>query len=80
MELLFARTQLKDKPQKVQLEDIKDKLSKEGEKIFYFDKENSHKDMMKLVTSLEDDNLNVYFREVKYGLSDDEYMYEVHVL
>ena len=80
MELLFARTQLKDKPEKVQLEDIKDKLSKEGEKIFYFDKENSHKDMMKLVTSLEDDNLNVYFREVKYGLSDDEYMYEVHVL
>ena len=80
MELLFARTQLKDKPQKVQLEDIKEKLSKKGESIFYFDKENSHKDMMKLVTSLEDDSLNVYFREIKYGLSDDEYMYEVHVL
>ncbi len=80
MELLFARTQLKDEPKKVSLEAIKEILSKKGEQIFYFDKENSHKDMMKLVTSLENNNLNIYFREIKYGLSDDEYMYEVHVL
>ena len=49
-------------------------------KIFYFDRDNSHKDMMSLVDSLEDEGYNVYFREVKYGLADDEYMYEVHAL
>ena len=45
-----------------------------------FDRDNSHKDMMALVDALEKDGCNVYFREVKYGLADDEYMYEVHAL
>lgn len=80
MELLFARNELNEKPKKVQLEKIKDDLKKDGQKIFYFDRDNSHKDMMALVDSLEADNFNVYFREIKYGLSDDEYMYEVHAL
>ncbi len=80
MELLFARNELTEKPKKVQLEKIKDELSKVGEKIFYFDRDNSHKDMMALVDALEAEGFNVYFREVKYGLADDEYMYEVHAL
>ena len=37
---------------KVQLEKIKDELKK-GSKIFYFDRDNSHKDMMALVEALE---------------------------
>ena len=36
--------------------------------------------MMALVSALEKNGLNVYFREVRYGLADDEYMYEVHAL
>ena len=36
--------------------------------------------MMALVDALEGDGYNVYFREIKYGLADDEYMYEVHAL
>ncbi|QDF30080.1 HP0268 family nuclease [Halarcobacter anaerophilus] len=80
MELLFARNELSEKPKKVQLDKIKEELQKDGEKIFYFDRDNSHKDMMSLVDSLEDEGYNVYFREVKYGLADDEYMYEVHAL
>ena len=80
MELLFARTELSEKPKKVQLDKIKEDLKKDGEKIFYFDRDNSHKDMMALVDALEDEGVNVYFREVKYGLADDEYMYEVHAL
>ena len=80
MELLFARNELNEKPKKVQLDKIKDDLKKDGQKIFYFDRDNSHKDMMALVDSLEADNFNVYFREIKYGLADDEYMYEVHAL
>ena len=80
MELLLARNELSDKPKKVQLDKVKEELKNLGEKIFYFDKDNSHKDMMALVDALEDEGFNVYFREVKYGLADDEYMYEVHAL
>ena len=80
MELLIARNELNEKPKKVQLEKIKDELKKEAQKIFYFDKDNSHKDMMALVEALEKEGFNIYFREIKFGLADDEYMYEVHVL
>ena len=80
MELLLARNELNEKPKKVQLEKIKDELKKEGQKIFYFDRDNSHKDMMALVEALEKEGFNIYFREIKFGLADDEYMYEVHVL
>ena len=80
MELLFARNELNEKPKKVQLDKIKDELKKDTQKIFYFDRDNSHKDMMALVGALEKDGFNVYFREIKYGLADDEYMYEVHAL
>ncbi len=80
MELLLARTELTEKPKKVQIEKVKEELLKDTQKIFYFDKDNSHKDMMALVDSLEKDGLNVYFREVKYGLAEEEYMYEVHAL
>ncbi|WP_428027147.1 HP0268 family nuclease [Arcobacter sp.] len=80
MELLFARNELNEKPKKVKIEKIIEELKELGEKIFYFDKDNSHKDMMALVDALEDAGYNVYFREVKYGLAEDEYMYEVHAL
>lgn len=80
MELLFARNELSEKPKKVQLDKIRDELKKDSQKIFYFDRDNSHKDMMALVDALEKDGYNLYFREVKYGLADEEYMYEVHAL
>ena len=35
---------------------------------------------MALVESLEALGYNVSFREIKYGLGDDEYMYELHAL
>lgn len=80
MELLLARNELNEKPKKVQLEKILEELKKDEQKIFYFDRDNSHKDMMSLVESLEKEGFNIYFREIKYGLADDEYMYEVHAL
>lgn len=80
MEVLLARKELTEKPKKVQLSKLIEQLKEAGEKIFYFDKDNSHKDMMALVDSLEEEGFNVYFREVRYGLADDEYMYEVHAL
>jgi len=80
MELLFARNELNEKPKKVKFDKIKDELKEIGQKLFYFDRDNSHKDMMALVDALEDEGYNVYFREVRYGLADEEYMYEVHAL
>ena len=59
MELLFARNELNEKPKKVQLDKIKEDLKKDGQKIFYFDRDNSHKDMMALVDALEKDGCNV---------------------
>ena len=32
------------------------------------------------IEALEKEGFNIYFREIKFGLADDEYMYEVHAL
>jgi len=80
MDILLAREELSAKPKKVKLEKLLESLEKNGEEIFYFDRENSHKDMMAIVDKFEESGYNVHFREVKYGLADDEYMYELHAL
>jgi len=53
MELKLARTELDAKPKKIKLEKIEEILKNEGQKIFYFDKENSHKDLVSLVEHFE---------------------------
>lgn len=55
-------------------------VDKDGQKIFYFDKENSHKDLVALVEHFETKGFSVYLREIKYGLGEGDYMYEVHIL
>ena len=80
MEILLARKELNVKPKKVTFEKLLDSLSSNKEEIFYFDKENSHKDMMSIVDKFEDAGYNVHFREVKFGLADEEYIYELHAL
>jgi hypothetical protein len=80
MDILIAREGLTDKPKKVKLSKLKEDVKQIDQVIYYFDKDNSHKNMMSLVDSFESDGYNVYFREVKYGLADEEYMYEVHIM
>jgi len=80
MDILIARKELGQKPKKVTLSKLKEEVKETENKIYYFDRDNSHKNMMSLVDSFESDGYNVYFREVKYGLSDEEYMYEVHIM
>lgn len=80
MDILLARKELDAKPKKIDLTKVIDELKKTIEKIYYFDRDNSHKDMIKLVESIEEEGFSVHLREVKYGLADDEYMYEVHSL
>ncbi|MDL0089244.1 HP0268 family nuclease [Campylobacter gastrosuis] len=80
MELKLARTELNAKPKAISLDKIEQSVSKEGQKIFYFDKENSHKQLIALVEFFEEKGLSVYHRVVKYGLDENDYMYEVHIL
>ncbi|MFV0481120.1 MAG: HP0268 family nuclease [Campylobacteraceae bacterium] len=80
MELKLARTGITEKPKAIKLETIEKEIEEHGGQIFYFDKENSNKDLMKLVEHFEKKDLSVYLREVRYGLNEGDYMYEVHIL
>jgi hypothetical protein len=80
MELKTARSNTNKKPKKIELKKIEDMVSKEGSVILYFDRENSHKDLLALQEHFENEGKSVYMREVRYGLADNEYMYEVHIL
>jgi hypothetical protein len=78
MKLKVARTTLRAKPKTVDIQKIEEDLTKKS--IFYFDKENSHKDLKSLIDYFEERDYSVYMREVKYGLDEDEYIYEVHII
>ncbi len=78
MKLKLARTTISAKPKTVELDKLEEDLDKKS--IFYFDKENSHKDLKALIEYFEEKAYSVYMREVKYGLNDDEYLYEVHIV
>lgn len=80
MNLKLARNLLNEKPKLISLEKIEEAFKLEGQKFFYFDKENSHKELLALVEYFEKKGLSVYHRVVRYGLDDEDYMYEVHIL
>lgn len=80
MELKIARASALKKPKKIEVNKIEDMVSKEGSAILYFDRENSHKDLLSLQEHFENDGKSVYVREVRFGLAENEYMYEVHIL
>ncbi|MBD3825137.1 MAG: hypothetical protein IE916_11625 [Epsilonproteobacteria bacterium] len=80
MELKFARTEVNTKPKKAELAKIEQSVEKGGSVIFYFDRENSHKDLLELQDYFEAKGKSFYMSEVRYGLSDHEYMYQVHII
>jgi len=80
MDLKIARTELDAKPKKIDLEKIEATVEKEESAIFYFDKENSHKDLLTLQDHFEAKGKSFYMNEVKYGLADNDYMYQVHIM
>jgi hypothetical protein len=55
-------------------------LKDENQKILYFDQDNSHKDLVSLVEHFEGKDYSVYLKEVKFGLDENDYMYEIHIL
>ena len=48
--------------------------------FFYFHKDTSFKDLKDLIDKLENEGHSVYFREVKFGLDEGAYMYELHII
>ncbi len=78
MKLKLARSTLKVKPKTVELEKIEEELAEKS--IFYFDKDNSHKELKEMIEYFEAKEYSVYMREVKYGLDENEYIYEVHIM
>lgn len=81
MELRLARDEINKTPSHtISLEKIENELQKQGEKIYYFDKENTHKQLISMVEHFEKKGFSVYHRIVKYGLDESQYCYEVHIL
>ncbi|MCI6989573.1 MAG: hypothetical protein MR902_08500 [Campylobacter sp.] len=80
MEIKLARKELSKKPQTISLKKIEDDLKDKDQIIYYFDKDNSHKDLITLIEYFENKGFSVYHRTVKYGLDENDYMYEVHIL
>lgn len=80
MELLLSRNELNAQPKKIELSKIEEMVKKQSSLILYFDRENSHKDLLALQEHFENEGKSVYMREVRYGLADNEYMYEIHFL
>ena len=80
MQLKLARTELASKPKSVKIEDLQALVEMSGQKIFYLDRENSQTDLAALVDFFDTKGFSVYQRIVRYGLNENEYMYEVHIL
>ncbi|MCK5854542.1 MAG: hypothetical protein KAG56_04925 [Sulfurovaceae bacterium] len=78
MKLKLARTSLTAKPKLIEVDKIEEDLEKKS--IFYFDKENTHKELKAMIEHFEEKEYSVYMRDVKYGLNDDEFIYEVHIV
>jgi len=80
MDLKLVRVDVNSKPKKTTLKKVEEVVAKEGSAIMYFDRDNSHKDLIALGEHFENSEKSFYMREVRYGLNDNDYMYEVHVL
>ncbi len=80
MELKTVRVEPDAKPKKTDVKKINELLEKNESVILYFDRDNSHKDLLELQDYYEAEGKSFYMREIKYGLSENEYMYEVHIL
>ncbi len=78
MELKLAKSSVNAKVKKISLSQIEEKLDKQ--KFYYFARENEHKDLNALLEYFEDKGYTVYMREVKYGLGDGDFIYEVHII
>jgi len=80
MDLKLARTDINAKPKKTDVAKIEAMVEKDNSVIIYFDRENSHKDLLALQDHFEAEGKSFYMSEVKYSLADNDYIYQVHIM
>lgn len=82
MELKLAKNTLNTKSKsttKISCEDILKKCT-QGTHIFYFDKDNTHKDMQKACAFFQKAGHRTHLHEVRYALDEGSYIYELHII
>ena len=67
-----------NKVKKIDLDKFLENLKSDS--FYYFSNETSYKDLQDLLDILTEKGYSVYFREVKYNLENDGYVYELHVI
>ncbi len=81
MKLKLAKNKDTQEIKEVSIDEIEEEVKKERMgTILYFDQENSHKDLVEMVELFEEKGYSVYLKEIRFGLDENDYMYEVHVL
>ncbi|MEA1917669.1 MAG: HP0268 family nuclease [Campylobacterota bacterium] len=80
MQLKLAGNELDSKTKKIDELKIDEMLKKDDSVMLYFDRDNSHKDLLNLQDYFTEKGNSFYMKEVKYGLSENEYVYGVHIL
>ena len=82
MELKVAKTDLQSKKgeTKISIDEVLKQYKEEGKHIFYFDGQNPHKDMQKAQNTIQKAGYRVQLNEVRYGLYENNYIYEIHIV
>lgn len=65
---------------KITIKDIEKKVQEANDRgvIIYFDKDNSEKDLKKIISYFK--NHTTFLRDLKYGLDPRDSIYELHVI
>lgn len=80
MTLKLAKKELDDKQEVISFDEIQKQAEENGSATFYIDKDNSLKDIQKLKAALEKNSNSVYLNEIRYGLDNDSFLYELHII
>ena len=80
MEFKLAKAEVNSEPEITTFDKLEASFKSERENIFYFDKSNSEKNIDKLKKYFEEKKYSVYKREIRFGLDDNDIVYEVHII
>lgn len=80
MQIKLAREDLSKEPKSVDIDKLLVEIEEKKPIIYYLDKTNNPKDIIAFAERVEKAKNNIYLREVKYTLDEEDYVYEVHIL
>lgn len=76
MKFKLAKQTLNSKPKEIAIDDVIAILLKD--KVVFLDNSNKEEDIQNLIKELK--NYKMYINKIHYGLLEDEFIYEVHIL